>query len=136
MQSPIKISIFVSIRKNKTGFATFYSDTLVQIQNLQADTNDHKVYQHIFTNDSRFAKMNRLFWWNGCDNLHATAKRKLERLQFSTSSSFVKIWSASSCEFKAYFWTFSALYHLLFYVVTIGVNYIIIWWLVLEKKPK
>ena len=34
-----------------------------------------------------------------------TAKRKLERLQFSTSSSFVKIWSACSCEFKAYFWT-------------------------------
>ena len=34
-----------------------------------------------------------------------TAKRNLERLQFSTSSSFVKIWSACSCEFKAYFWT-------------------------------
>ena len=32
-----------------------------------------------------------------------TAKRKLERLQFSTSSSFVKIRSACSCEFKAYF---------------------------------
>ena len=28
-----------------------------------------------------------------------TAKRKLERLQFLTSSSFVKIWSACSCEF-------------------------------------
>ena len=40
----------------------------------------------------------------------ATAKRKLERLQFSTSSSFVKIWSACSGEFKAYFWTFWALY--------------------------
>ena len=42
---------FMSIRKNKTGFATFYwfySDTLVQIQNLQADTNDHKVYQHMY----------------------------------------------------------------------------------------
>ena len=38
-----------------------------------------------------------------------TAKRKLERLHFSTSSSFVKIWSACSCEFKAYFWTFWAL---------------------------
>ena len=51
-----------------------------------------------------------------------TAKRKLERLQFSTSSSFVKIWSACSCDFKAYFWTFWALYHLLFYLETIGVN--------------
>ena len=52
----------------------------------------------------------------------STAKRKLERLQFSTSSSFVKIWSACSCEFKAYFWTFLALYHLLFDLETIGVN--------------
>ena len=51
-----------------------------------------------------------------------TAKRKLERLQFSTSSSFVKIWSACSCEFKAYFWTFWALYQLLFDLETIGVN--------------
>ena len=56
-----------------------------------------------------------------------TAKRKLERRQFSTSSSFVKIWSACSCEFKAYFWTFWALYHLLFDLESIGVNYIIIW---------
>ena len=38
-----------------------------------------------------------------------TAKRKLERRQFSTSSSFFKIWSACSCEFKAYLWTFWAL---------------------------
>ena len=51
-----------------------------------------------------------------------TAKRKLERLQFDTSSSFVKIWSACSCEFKAYFLTFWALYHLLFDLETIGVN--------------
>ena len=51
-----------------------------------------------------------------------TAKRKLERLKFSTSSSFVKIWSACSCKFKAYFWTFWALYHLLFDLETIGVN--------------
>ena len=52
----------------------------------------------------------------------STAKRKLERLQFSTSSSFVKIWSACIGEFKAYFWTFWALYHLLFDLETIGVN--------------
>ena len=32
----------------------------------------------------------------------STAKRKLERLQFSTLSSFVKISSACSCEFKAH----------------------------------
>ena len=52
-----------------------------------------------------------------------TAKRKLEIvLQFSTLTSFVKIWSASSCEFKAYFWTFWALCHSLFYLETIGVN--------------
>ena len=51
-----------------------------------------------------------------------TAKRRLERLQFSTSSSFVKIWSACSCEFKAYFWTFWALYHVHFDLETIGVN--------------
>ena len=54
--------------------------------------------------------------------VYITAKRKLERLQFSTSSSFFKIWSACSCEFKAYFWTFWALYHLLFDLETIGVN--------------
>jgi hypothetical protein len=51
-----------------------------------------------------------------------TAKRKLERLQFSASSLFVKIWSACSCEFKAYFLTFWALYSLLFDLETIGVN--------------
>ena len=50
----------------------------------------------------------------------STAKRKLERLQFSTSSSFDKIWSLSSCEFKAYFWTFWALHYLLFDLETIG----------------
>ena len=58
--------------------------------------------------------------WNFC--CLSTAKRKLERLKFSTSSSFVKIWSASSCEFKVYFWTFWAIYHLLFDLETIGVN--------------
>ena len=42
-------------------------------------------------------------------NTFVTAKRKLERHQFSTSSLFVKIWSACSCEFKAYFWIFWAL---------------------------
>ena len=52
----------------------------------------------------------------------STAKRKLERLQFSTSSSFVKILSVCNCEFKAYFWTFRAYYHLLFDVESIGVN--------------
>ena len=51
-----------------------------------------------------------------------TAKRKLERLQFSTSSSFVKIWNACNCEFKAYFWIFWALYHLLFDLETIRDN--------------
>ena len=51
-----------------------------------------------------------------------TAKMKLERLQKSTSSSFFKVWSACSCEFKAYFWTFWALYHLLFELKTIGVR--------------
>jgi hypothetical protein len=51
-----------------------------------------------------------------------SAKRKLERLQFSTSSSFVKICFACSCEFKAYFWTFWALYHLFFDLETTGVN--------------
>ena len=65
-----------------------------------------------------------------------SAKRKLERLQFSTSSLFVKFWSACSFEFNVYFWTFWALYHLFIDLETIGVDYIIIWWLVLEKKPK
>ena len=50
------------------------------------------------------------------------AMRKLERLQFSTSSSFVKIWSACSCEFKTYFWTFWALHHLLFDLESIVIN--------------
>ena len=62
--------------------------------------------------------MKFLLW----SKVHCTAKRKVERLQFSTSSSFVKIWSVCSCEFKAYFWTFWALYHLLFDLETIGVN--------------
>ena len=74
----------------------------------------------------------RIYFWSNC---YHTAKRKLERLQLSTSSLFVKIWSACSCKFKAYFWTFWALYHLLFDLETIGVNEIIIWWLILEKKP-
>ena len=52
-----------------------------------------------------------------------TAKSKVGRLQFWTSSSFVKIWSACNCESKAYFWTFWALHHLLFDVETIGVNF-------------
>ena len=56
------------------------------------------------------------------DPTNFTAKRKLERLQFSTSSSFFKIGSACSCEFKAYFGTFWALYHLLFDLETIGIN--------------
>ena len=43
------------------------------------------------------------------------AKRELERLQFSTSSSFVKIWNAWSCEFKAYFWIFSGFITLSFW---------------------
>ena len=54
--------------------------------------------------------------------LLCTAKKKLERLQFSNSSLLFKIWSACSCEFKAYFWTYWALYHLLFYLETIKVN--------------
>ena len=54
--------------------------------------------------------------------LFDTAKKKLERLQFLTSLSFVKIWSACSGEFKAYFWRFWALYHLLFDLESIGVN--------------
>ena len=44
------------------------------------------------------------------DEEHGTAKTKLERLQFSTSSLFFKIWSTCSCEFKAYFFYFSGLY--------------------------
>ena len=68
------------------------------------------------------------YWMNKTEKksvqcpLHSTAKRKLERRQFSTSSSFVKIWSPCSCEFKVYFWTFWALYHLLFDLETIEVN--------------
>ena len=65
-----------------------------------------------------------------------TAKKKLERLQFWTSSSFFKIWSACSGKFKAYFLTLWALYHLLFDLETSGVNQIIIWWLLFEKKAK
>ena len=51
-----------------------------------------------------------------------TAKRKLERLPFSTSSSFVKIWGACSCEFKGYFWTFWALINLFVDLEIIEVN--------------
>ena len=54
--------------------------------------------------------------------IFVTAKTKLERLWFSTSSSFVKIWSAFSFVFKAYCWTFLALYHLFFDLETIGIN--------------
>ena len=77
------------------------------------------LYQHIWVENS---------WYDLVDLkgyvvfIVDTSKRKLERLQFSTSSSFVKIWGACSGEFKAYFWTFWALYHLLFDLETIGVN--------------
>jgi hypothetical protein len=62
------------------------------------------------------------FHFDKNSDIESTAKRKLERLQFSTSSSFFKIWCACSCEFKAYFWIFLALYHLLFDLETIKVN--------------
>ena len=77
----------------------------------------------------RASQIKKVFVWTDFwakiysrQNMIFTAKRKLDRLQFSTSSSFVKIWSACSCEFKAYFWTFWTLYHLLFDLETIGVN--------------
>ena len=52
----------------------------------------------------------------------------------STWTSFVKIWTVSNCEFNANFLTFLGLYHMLFALETIGVTYIIIWWLIFEKK--
>ena len=68
-------------------------------------------------------ELNDWKYYDGQGNLlRSTAKRKLERLQFSTSSSFVKIWSPCSWEFKAYFLTFWALHRLLFDLETIGVN--------------
>ena len=75
----------------------------------------------IFSWSRHFNYISRIFFENVA-SWRYTAKRKLERLQFSTSSSFVKIWSACSCEFKAYLLTFWALYHLFFDLETIGVN--------------
>ena len=48
-----------------------------------------------------------IFWKNSLKNCFwpCTVQQKLERLQFSTSSPFFKIWSACSCEIKGYFWT-------------------------------
>ena len=44
------------------------------------------------------------------------------------------IWTVSNCEFNTNFLTFLGLYHMLFALETIGVTYIIIWWLIFEKK--
>ena len=57
----------------------------------------------------KFQAKKSLLRFNFFDQNFVTAKRKLERHQFSTSSLFVKIWSACSCEFKAYLLTFWAL---------------------------
>ena len=48
---------------------------------------------------------------------------------------FVKIWMVSR-EFAVNFLTCRGLRHLLFELQTIGVVGIVIWWLILEKKPK
>ena len=53
----------------------------------------------------------------------------------STWTSFVKIWTDSNCKFNANFLTFLMLYHLFFALESIGVSWIIIWWLIFEKKP-
>ena len=51
-----------------------------------------------------------------------TAKRKLERRQFSTSSSFVKIEVPVVVNLKHIFELFGALHHLLFDLENMGVN--------------
>ena len=55
--------------------------------------------------------------------------------KMSTWTSFVKIWTVDNCEFNANFVIFLGFYHLLFALETIGVSWIIIWWLIFEKKP-
>jgi hypothetical protein len=66
----------------------------------------------------------------------STAKRiVLERRGIQTSSSFVKIWLVCIPESKANLLFFWHLYGLVFYLESIGVRYIMIWWLAFEKKP-
>ena len=48
----------------------------------------------------------------------------------STWTSFFRILTVSNCEFNA---NFLGLYHMLFALDTIGVSYIIIWWLTFDK---
>ena len=67
-------------------------------------TDCHQFTLSIFCKLPIFHESN-LFWNFPEKNSIHTAKRKLERLQFSTSSSFLKIGSACSCKFKAYCWT-------------------------------
>ena len=52
----------------------------------------------------------------------------------SICTAFVIIWTVSNCEFNANFLTFLGLYYLLFALETIGLSWIIIWWLISEKK--
>ena len=86
--------------------------------------------QQTFTN--HFSKP-PIFHW--IDKLFAhTAKRILERRGIQTSSSFVKIWLVCIPEFKANFLFFWHLYGLVFYLESIGVRKIMIWWLAFEKK--
>ena len=51
-----------------------------------------------------------------------TVVTKLETHKMSTSTSFVKIWTVSNCEFNANFLTFLGLCHLLFALETIEVS--------------
>ena len=52
----------------------------------------------------------------------------------NTKTSFVKICAVIKCEFNINFFTFLGLHHMLFALETIGVSWIIIWWLIFEKK--
>ena len=51
-------------------------------------------------------------------------------------TSFVKIWMVSNYEFNATFLTFWGSYRLIFDLETIEVSWMILQWLIFEKKPK
>ena len=118
----------------------FQISTILQIKIMGLCRNVAYFSQHLYYLSLLYTKR---FQWSAKTSVFVSwrmAERKvqlrgkLERLQFSTSSSFVKIWSACRSEFKAYFWTFWALYHLLFDLETIGVGKMVIWWLINSEK--
>ena len=63
------------------------------------------------------------------------SSNKIRKIQNVHQIIILKIWWVCSHEFKSQFLFFWCLYHLLFYLETIGISSTIIWWLIFEKQP-